>query len=355
MTTGLRSLWLLAGLVPLWGCVPQESASAAEAKHERIALVDVLAVQVGPIASSIEATANLVAERQVAVVAEQDGRLLELAVDEGQDIAAGDLVGVLDGRSAKNAIAAAKIKVSGASATHGRADKLARQQLLAAEELEKLGNARESAAQELASAKWQLTRTRVRAPISGRVTKRHVVAGKWVRTGDPIVDVTDFGVLVARIHIPERDALRLAPGREATLILQADASVRFTGLVRRIAEVVDVKSGTVEIVIEVTEVPPQVRSGSFVAIRIEREREAMAQWIPREAIVRESSGAVVFVVEDGVAHRRELELGTEQGARVAVRSGVVAGELVVLAGQTALRDGEAVQLRPVVPAGAAVE
>ncbi|MBC8073878.1 MAG: efflux RND transporter periplasmic adaptor subunit, partial [Deltaproteobacteria bacterium] len=337
MTTGPRSFAWLVWLGLLASC-GQDSASAADAKSERAAaLVDVLAVQVGPIASSIEATANLVAERQVAVVAEQDGRLLELAVDEGQDIAAGDLVGVLDGRNAKHAIAAAKIKVSGASATHGRADKLARQQLLAAEELEKLGNARESAAQELSLAQWQLTRTRVRAPISGRVTKRHVVAGKWVRTGDPIVDVTDFGVLVARIHIPERDALRLEPGRQATLVLQAAADVRFTGTVRRIAEVVDVKSGTVEIVVEVTQVPPQVRSGSFVAIRIEREREAMAQWIPREAIVRESSGAVVFVVEDGVARRRELELGTEQGARVAVRSGVVAGELVVLAGQSALR------------------
>ncbi len=346
-----RAPWGVVGASALWlalhaGCVGQETASAASSRHDEPALVDAFAAQVGPIASSIEATANLVAERQVTVVAELDGRLLELEVDEGDDVEAGQLVGVLDGRNAKQAIAAAKIKVGGAKATHDRADKLARQQLLAAEELEKLDNARQSASQELSSAQWQLSRTRVRAPIPGRVTKRHVVAGRWVRTGEAIVDLTDFAVLVARIQIPERDALQLAPGRIAELTLQADAAVQLQGVVRRVAEVVDVRSGTVEVVIEVTQPPPQVRSGSFVGIRIERERDDAATWIPREAIVREASGAVVYVVEDGVAHRRELKLGTEQRSRVAVLEGLAPGELVVLAGQGALRDGEDVQVRP---------
>lgn len=347
--------WRIAGLglgllaiLPL-GCVGQEEASAAESKADVIPLVDAISVQVGPIATSVDATANLVAERQVAVVAEVDGRLVELAVDEGDMVEAGQLIGVLDGRNAKHQIAAAKIKVSGAHSSHERADKLARQALLAAEELEKLQTARDSASAELSSAQWQLARTRVRAPIEGRVTKRHVVAGKWVRTGDAIVDVTDFSMLVARIHVPERDALRLEEGREATLTMQAADDVKFTGRLRRISEVVDAKSGTVEVVIEVAKAPPQVRSGSFVVVRIERERDPAAKWIPREAIVREASGAVVFVLEDGIVHRRSIELGAEQGSRVAVTKGLEPGELVVLAGQGALRDGDDVQLRPVSP------
>jgi len=349
----LRSLWRLAWLGACLGgptgCFGQESANAAESKAEVVPLVDAISVQVGPIATSIEATANLVAERQVAVVAELDARLVQLDVDEGDMVEAGQLLAVLDGRNAKHQIAAAKIKATGASSSHERADKLAKQQLLAAEELEKLETARDSATQELSTAQWQLARTRVRSPIAGRVTKRHVIAGRWVRTGDAIVDVTDFTMLVARIHVPERDALLLEAGREATMTLQAADNVRFTGRLRRVSEVVDTKSGTVEVVIEVTEVPPQVRSGSFVAIRIEREREAMAKWLPREAIVREASGAVVFVVDGDVVHRRPVELGAEQGSRVAIRSGVEPGDLVVLAGQGALRDGDDVQLRPVTP------
>ncbi len=338
---GVAILGVLAG-----GC-GQETASAAESRSDAIAVVDAITAQVGPISSTIDATANLVAERQISVVAEVDGRLVQLEVDEGDDVAVGALIGVLDGRTAKQAIAAAKIKAAGARATHGRADKLARQKLLADEELEKLDNARESATQELTAAQWQLAKTRVRAPIGGRVTKRHVVAGKWVRTGDAIVDVTDFSVLVAKIHVPERDALLLAPGREAELTLQAAEHVRFTGTIRRVAEVVDTKSGTVEVLIEVAKAPPEVRSGSFVAVRIERERDPMAIWLPRQCIVRESSGAVVFVIEDGVAKRRAVELGTEQGSRIAIKGGLAAGELVVFAGQGALRDGETVQLRPV--------
>jgi membrane fusion protein (multidrug efflux system) len=350
----LRSLSRLARLaacfaLPAIGCVGQESASAAESKVDVVPLVDAISVQVGPIATSIEATANLVAERQVAVVAELDARLVQLDVDEGDIIESGQLIAVLDGRNAKHQIAAAKIKATGASSSHDRADKLAQKELLAAEELEKLQTARDSATQELSTAQWQLARTRVRSPIGGRVTKRHVIAGRWVRAGDPIVDVTDFTMLVARIHVPERDALLLEAGREATMILQAAEGVRFSGKLRRVSEVVDTKSGTVEVVVEVTNAPPQVRSGSFVAIRIEREREALAKWVPREAIVREASGAVVFVLEDGLVHRRAVELGAEQGSRVAIRSGLEPGELVVLAGQGALRDGDDVQLRPVTP------
>jgi membrane fusion protein, multidrug efflux system len=331
------------------GCFAQESASAAESRVDPTPLVDAISVQVGPISTSIEATANLVAERQVGVVAELDGRLVQLDVDEGDMVAAGQLIGVLDGRNAKHAIAAAKIKVSGASASHDRADRLARQALLAAEELEKSQTARDSANEELSSAQWQLARTRVRAPIAGRVTKRHVIAGRWVRTGEAIVDVTDFTMLVARIHVPERDALRLEAGRQATMKLQAADDVRFTGKLRRISEVVDTKSGTVEVVVEVTAAPREVRSGSFVVIRIERERNPAASWLPRESIVREASGAVVFVIEDGIVHRREVELGAEQGSRVEILRGVEPGTLVVLAGQGGLRDGDDVQVRPVTP------
>lgn len=337
---------VLAVLLALTGC-GHEVASAAETHDDPPPAVDALSVQVGPIVTTIDATANLVAERQVTVVAEVDGRLLGLGVDEGTTVAAGDLIGVLDGKAAKLAITAAKIKATGASATHVRADNLAQQKLLAPEELEKLLTARDSAAHELSQAQHQLARTRVRAPIDGRITKRHVVAGKWMRTGDAIVDITDFSTLVARIHVPERDALALTVGRAAELRLQADEHVAFAGRIRRISDVVDTKSGTVEVTVEVDDPPETVRSGSFVSLRIERTRDMAARWLPREAIVREPGGAYVLVLADGTVTRRPVELGAEQGSRIAIVAGAQAGELVVLAGQGGLRDGDAVSIRPV--------
>jgi membrane fusion protein, multidrug efflux system len=341
----------LCALLLATACLGQEVASAADSPPDDApAIVDAISVQTGPIATSIDATANLVAERQVTVVAEVEGRLLELAIDEGDVVAAGDLLAVLDGKNAKLAITAAKIRASGASSSHGRADGLAQRQLLADEELEKLATAKDSAAHELSQAQYQLARTRLRAPIAGRVTKRHAIAGRWVRVGEAIVDVTDFSTLVARIHVPERDALVLEPGRIAELTLQADAKVEFTGRIRRVSDVVDPKSGTVEITVEVQGAPPQVRSGSFVSLRIERERDDAATWLPRDAIVREPGGAFVLVIADGAVHKTAIELGAEQGARIAVTSGVAPGQLVVLAGQGGLRDGDRVAIRPVVPA-----
>ncbi len=324
------------------GEVGEAQASASE--PERVKRVEVDVAARGSIASHIEATANLVAQRSISVVAEAPGRITTLGADEGESIERGALLVALDASDAARIRKTAQIKLRSSQAARSRTAKLAGQRLVAAEELDTAQTELDLAKQELENAEAALRQARVRAPLSGRVTKRSVERGQYVKVGDPLFEVTDFSTLVARIHIPERDAMQLQPGREAALVLQAKPELTFTGTVKRIASVVDVKSGTVEVSIEVQRPPSQVRSGSFVGISVLREQHDNACLVPREAVVVDHQGEHVYVVNDGVARRRSVTVGATASGRSQILEGLEPDESVVVAGHGALQDGAKVEV-----------
>ncbi|MBV1860803.1 MAG: efflux RND transporter periplasmic adaptor subunit, partial [Nannocystaceae bacterium] len=238
----------------------------------------------------------------------------------------------------------AQIKLRSSEVARTRTAKLVGQRLVASEELDTAVTDRDLAKQELENANAALRRARVRAPLSGKVTGRSVERGQYVKIGDPLFEVTDFSTLVARIHIPERDAMQLEPGREAELVVQANPDLEFSGSVKRIASVVDVKSGTVEVTIEVQTPPTQVRSGSFVGIRLLRERHEHACLVPRQSVIVDHQGEHVYVVQGAVVRRRTVTVGATEAGRTQILEGLEGGETVVVAGHGALQDGAEVEV-----------
>ena len=95
-----------------------------------------------------------------------------------------------------------------------------------------------------------------------------------------------------------------------------------------------------------------LKPGMFLNVRIARdERDAMI--IPEAALVPEQSRQFVFVVEDGHAVRREIQIGTREPGRVEVVRGLQAGEHVVVEGTQKMRDGFAIhELKKPAPARA---
>ncbi|MCH9688171.1 MAG: efflux RND transporter periplasmic adaptor subunit [Deltaproteobacteria bacterium] len=327
------------------GSAPRTAAASAGEGTEPEAPTPVTTVPVrqGEIATYLSATANLVAEDSISVVAEVAGRVERVLLAEGEAVKSGALVVALDDREATLGLSTARIQVRQARATKQRVEALG--QLVSEEEREKSRTDHDVAAQAVVDARFRVAQTRIRAPRSGKVTRRDVAVGQYVRAGDPVLEITDFSTLVARIFVPERDALALAPGRSVEFALQAAPGVKFEGTVRDVASVVDASSGTVKVTIEVTDAPPQVRSGSFVSVRMVREHHDQALWLPREAVTRGPRASHVFVVDGETVTRREVELGAQDGPRLHIVSGLTQGEVVVLAGHGKLADGAAVQVR----------
>lgn len=306
--------------------------------------VEAETVEQGRIAAYISSTANLVPESSVPVLAEWEGRVASLAVEEGDRVAAGAVLAELANEDGEIALSKARIRAETQRQAFERARELHQQELLSAEAFDKTVLEHEVARQELAEAQWRLEKTVIRAPFAGRVTQRTTQLGQHVRPGDELFTIADFDPLVARIYLPEKDVLSLTEGRAVRIALRADDSVIFDGKIQQISPVVDTTTGTVKVTVEARQLPASVRPGAFVRIDIERQSVATATLVPREAVVRELKRTYAFVASDGKAEKRNLELGLEEGDNIQVVSGLAPGEQVIVAGQGGLEDGSPIKL-----------
>jgi membrane fusion protein (multidrug efflux system) len=308
--------------------------------------VEVIGVASGSVSTYITATANLIPEEEVQVLAEAEGRVTRLLVEEGDHVAAGQLLASLLRDEAEILHNKAQLKAANAEMAYERAERMHGESLIAQEEYDKTTMDHRIAQQELAEADWRLEKTEIRAPFAGRLTKRNINLGQHVRPGDELFVVTDFDPLISRIYLPEKDVLPLKEGRQVDITLKADESVRFRGHIRQISPVVDTATGTVKVTVAAIDPPAVVRPGGFVTIDIVRSTHANTMLLPRDAVIRELKRAHVFVVRENVAEKRNVTLGLEEKDKLEILDGVIAGELVVVAGQGGLKDGSRIKILP---------
>ncbi|MFQ5524811.1 MAG: efflux RND transporter periplasmic adaptor subunit [Thermoanaerobaculia bacterium] len=307
--------------------------------------VEIAAIEAGQISAYITTTANLVAENEVRLLAEVEGRVARLLVDEGAFVREGQHLATLVRDDEEINLRKTDLKETNARLAFERGQDLIAKELISREEFDKFKMDFEIAQQEKAEAAWRLQKTTIKAPFSGQISERMIQVGQNLRMGDELFQLTDVDPLVARIFLPERDVIGLQGGGDVRITLNASPDTVFEGLVRQVSPVVDTATGTIKVTIEAVAPPKTVRSGSFVTIDIVRETRTAAVLVPREAVLRELQSAHVFVFTDeGKAEKREVELGLEEGLWVQAVSGLGVGDDVIVAGQGGLKNGAAVKL-----------
>jgi len=323
----------------------KKDGDAAE-KEKAPVPVSVAPINRGAVSAYISSTANLVADAEVKVLAEAEGRIADLLVEEGDRVKKGQVLAQLVKDDAEIAVKKAKYKADGAGINFDRAQKGLTDGLISRELYDKVALDSQVAQQELAEAQWRLEKTTIRAPFGGRVTERFVKLGQHLNLSDQLFTVSDFDPLIAKIFLPEKDVFGLKEGRDVRITLKASDATRFRGRIRQISPVVDTSTGTVKLTIEAMEPPAEVRPGAFVTIDIVRETHAQAVLVPREAVIRELQAAYIFVAKGNVAEKRTVALGLEEGGRIEALSGVVPGEQAIVAGQGGLKQGTAIKVIP---------
>ena len=306
--------------------------------------VEVAEVEKRPVSAYIDSSANLVAENQVKILSEVEGRVDRLLVEEGDFVKKGQLLASLARDDEEILLKKAELREANARMAFERGEDLFARELVSREEFDKFTMDHKIAQEEAAEARWNLEKTTIRSPFSGQISQRMLQVGQHIRPGDELFQVTDSDPLIARIFLPERDVLGLEEGREVLIVLNADDTVRFAGRVRQISPIVDVATGTIKVTVEASQPPAGIRPGSFVGVHIVRETHPEALVVPREAVLRELQRAHVFVTDGEVAEKREVTLGLAEDEVVEALTGLRPGEQVIVAGQGGLKDGSAVKI-----------
>ena len=260
------------------------------------------------------------------------------------------ILSALEFRQVETQLAQARAQVAQADAGIAQAQG----QLRAAREGVSAARAQADAASAgVSSAQSQLASTRVVAPFAGVVEAQLQEAGELASPGQPVVRVVGAGSVKVTAGVPERYAGEIEQGTQVQVSPNAYAVEPRGGRVSFVGAAIDADSRTFPIEVAVENADRTLKPSMVVRLNVTREVLRDAIVVPTEAVVRDERGTSVFVAAADtagtVARRRPVELGPDAGATVVVRSGLDAGDRVIVSGAGDLTEGQRVRIDGTVP------
>lgn len=187
------------------------------------------------------------------------------------------------------------------------------------------------------------------APFDGVVSRRHVDPGDAAVPGMPLFQVADPSKVWVVALVDDIDAGKVSTGMKAEVSLPAYMSESISATITDVAAtaVPRTELGTggkvVRARLELDQPTSELRPGMEVDVRIESVVARDTVLVPADAIVETETEQHVLVVRDGRVHETAIEVGANNYLDAQVRSGLSAGEVVVVGGKEDLRDGQRVR------------
>jgi len=357
-STVIATLAIALGLTA--ACSKQQPEAAAAPGNTRAVFVRTAAVEQRQILDEVVVTGTIKPQAQVQVVSEISARLLRLNKDEGAWVKKGEVIAVLDATDARLAAdrANAAVAVAEANRAHALTERERASNLLKTGGITDkdhlaanvaLQVAEASLAQvkaEAAIAMQNVSRCQIRAPFSGRVAKRLVDAGTMLAPGTPVLQLVDNSTLEFRASVPSTEISRVKPGAPVAITVDALPGATLRGQVTRILPLVEERSRSFEVVARVSESNDLV-SGLFARGRIRVREIPDALVVPPSSLVHDGQSAGkanIFVIEQGKADVRAVEIGVEGADAVQIR-GLRPGTTIVVDPPTTLASGAPVEIQ----------
>ncbi len=339
----LLSLCLIALLVVInW---PSEEAGGKY--RARVVTVKTTPALVAEFTDEVEALGTAKARESVIITAQYADVVETVHFNDGDKVAQGDILVELVKAEEIAKVKELKANLEEAEVKLNRYNELLAKKVSSISERDDQRAKTSALRARLNSAQAVLNNLTIRAPFAGQLGFREVSVGASVRNGDTITSLDDIEVIKVDFAIPERflPTLHIGQNIAATNIAYPDKS--FQGKVTGISSRVDPDTRTVVIRAEIPNKTAQLRPGMLMAISIVRDVSQVLQ-IPESGVIPFEDRHFVFVVEEGVAKRKYVELGRRKPGVVEIVSGLANGEDVVTEGSLKLRDGVQVKTETLV-------
>lgn len=343
-TTPVLSFIAFAAMATLAGCGVGQASVADQVAIDAATPVPVEVANPyrSEIYATYEATAPIVSDADAPVVARVAGELVELLVEEGDTVVAGQVLARLDGERLRLKMLAAKADLANAGREYKRNVDLHARGLISASMYEglKYDLAALEASYKLAALNYDYSN--IRATIAGVVSSREIKPGQTINIGDVAFRITDLAELTAYLHIPQSQLPKFEAGQAATLQVDSMPGTEFPASIVRISPTIDTRNGTFRATAIIPNAENHLAPGMFATFTIAYEKHSNALLVPSSALLDEDEQATVYVVNDGEVVRRVVETGIEANGEIEILGGLTENEQIVIMGHNGLRDGSKV-------------
>lgn len=367
---------LVAGLAGCSGQKPGAAAGGVESVPE-ITVFVVPAVE--PPGRPLRFPSTLSVEHEADLLAEEQGRLIEVLADQGQLVKRGQVLARIDDsrlqkqleqdRAQKQMLEAhwhqAEVLREGAEVELKRQSELRQADLGSQRDFDRARFSLEGMRQEVVKARYdferiralvedgeiRLSRMSLTAPFDGMVTRRYARIGEMLLRNAKVLRVTELRPLMVRFTLPESLRHATKDGSLIEVFPVDSASSALRARVIRTGFVVDAASGSVDCTARMLEpLPAKLVPGMAVEVQVPPSSAAAGEsavWVPVGSVRRLPGGqAELFALRGDRLEKRNVTLGRETLARIQVLKGVVPGERIVEQMSNQLHDGEQVRIRP---------
>ena len=356
---------LLFIILLLGGCESRESASVETSLKTKIPLVEEKNVEVfevvpGSVSYTVTAIGSLKTPENVILSPKKAGIIVQILVKEGDRVKKGQILVQLDDVDARLQVekAEANMKQAEAAVETNRSvlpryRKLYESQVIAQQTLDelilrfKVDDAKlDLAKAELSLARQSLLDHRIVSPIDGVVNLKIASLGEHVNVApkDEILSLVQMDPLELEFYVPENWAGKIRLGSMAQFTVKAFSEEKFTATLQFISPTADPATRNVKVKAVVPNLHYRLKPGFFAEVSVRTGNNPNALVIPEAALFSQEGRYFTFVVQNGVAHRKEVETGHRSEGKVEILKGIQKGEQVVTVGYEQLSEGTGVKV-----------
>lgn len=212
-------------------------------------------------------------------------------------------------------------------------------------ELKTAGMEYENAKNSVATAEYQLEKTKIIAPIDGIIVDLpYYTRGTKIETGKSIVKIMDYQNMYMDIQLPEKYIAEIKPGQLVKLTNYTIPEDTITGSITQLSPAINADTRTFKGTVSINNPDYLLRPGMFVKADIVTNKKDSVIVIPKNIILSRQRGKTVFVVDRGVAAERIIETGIENLTDIEVTRGLVKNDRVVTSGYETLSNRSKVKI-----------
>jgi len=278
------------------------------------------------------------------VKAEVTGQVTQIFVKEGEYVKRGQVLAQLDDRDYRSRVARIEANYKLAKVDHDRIESLAKRNITAKSKLDEAVARLEELAAQYREAKLALSRTRITAPIAGRLNEVSAKEGDFLSVGKEVAHILQIEQVKVTVGVPESDVAAVLDLSEADVVIEALDNRRVRGKKIFLSRKPRTLARLYDLELSVPNTDGRILPGMFARVELVKKVFPEAVAVPLYAVITQNNEQFVYVDNQGQAEKRKVELGVLSGWEVQITSGLKPGDRVVVVGHRFLDQGQPLEI-----------
>lgn len=333
----ILSLLLIGITIYFKKCNSSDKAGTPEASKGKQPLsVSAVIVTPEPLEYKLYASGTVMANEEVQLRNEVQGRITAINFQEGTKVRKGDLLVKLFDDDLKAQLKKLQLQKELAEKSESRQKDLLDAKGISQQDYEIAQNDLNSIKADIEIIQSSISKTEIRAPFDGSIGLKSVSLGAFIAANTVIASIQDIDPLKIEFSIPERFRDQIGNNSEITFTSESAAGT-FKGKIYAFEPRMDVTTRSFLVRAVCPNSDQRIFPGAFAHITIPLKVIKDAIQVPTQAVIPELKGQSVYISEAGMAKKVKVEMGVRNDSSIQVTEGLQAGDTVLITGMMQVR------------------